>query len=454
MQQAANEGALGRAIRGAREKRHWNLQGVAKSIGKSKQLLSNIETGKIVPTLEVLLLLHEALIPRDDAERDNLLTLWLLKWVAAKAADGIKDADQLQRVQQLLSRLSSPVSRSVSAKQRGGRTLEDFPHGFYPMKAVFGDRREWNPKTPADIFASPVSITDLMFFHTLGFADTVPIVSDKFFVLMDDDFLRREFGQCNLLVVGSPGVNLASRVINAHAIFRFDLSAEARQFEKSLREFRELDDLNYLRVFWDMAQDPAHINLAKYKNSGVSEEMRQKLADKVQALLGTQKTELMTDNFRKPGLVDAFHRYVTAKVTGDHNDYGLISLARNPFAESDDFVAIMVAGIHGPGTAHALRMLSKPRNFARHPFGGIIEVTLNPRLDWPSRFEKACWQWQTQKEGYTADELIANLENALAHPDDNHSAAFVNYTDAEKRGCIEFISHIAGLTGREDSTHR
>ena len=89
------------------------------------------------------------------------------------------------------------------------------------------------------------------------------------------------------------------------------------------------------------------------------------------------------NRFRKPGLVDPADWRIHGTVTKPHNDFGLISLAPNPFADSTDYVCIIVAGIHGPGTAQAVRALADAKNFRDHPFGGVFEVTLDQFQDWP-----------------------------------------------------------------------
>ena len=90
----------------------------------------------------------------------------------------------------------------------GGRTLERFPDDFYPLMAVCGDRREDPPKTPGDLLAYSASTLDLMYFSELNLSREVRIVSDKMFAFLEDKDLRNEFGNTNLLVIGSPADEL------------------------------------------------------------------------------------------------------------------------------------------------------------------------------------------------------------------------------------------------------
>jgi hypothetical protein len=148
------------------------------------------------------------------------------------------------------------------------------------------------------------------------------------------------------------------------------------------------------------------------------------------------------NEFRAPGLIDLSDATLHARATRPDNDFALISLAPNPFstAKNHDYVCIMVAGIHGPGTAHALRALAED-DFRDHPFGGIIEVEIDQFEDWPTRFQNASWRWQTKK--YDSQKLLTNLKNALTQPNHLRARVFENLTEAEIVDCIHFVERIS-----------
>jgi hypothetical protein len=101
----------------------------------------------------------------------------------------------------------------------------------------------------------------------------------------------------------------------------------------------------------------------------------------------------------------------------------------------------LLAPIHGPGTAHAVRALAED-DFMDHPFGGIIEVELNPFNDWPGRFQQATWRWQTK--GYDTDKLLSNLNSTLAAKE-GRSREFENLTDDEIQDCIAFVRQVSTI---------
>jgi hypothetical protein len=128
----------------------------------------------------------------------------------------------------------------------------------------------------------------------------------------------------------------------------------------------------------------------------------------IKTFLGDKDLKARMNDFRKPGIVDLADLAIHGSATKHHNDFGMISLAANPFSDDDKYLCILVAGIHGPGTAQGLRALSDPvRMFSEHPFGGVFEVTLNPFHAWPKRLEGASFRWQT--EPYNAEGILANI---------------------------------------------
>lgn len=334
------------------------------------------------------------------------------------------------------------------------RTLADFPYAFEPLTIVCGDRREDPPRTKGDVFAYSVSIVDLTYLLELGLrSDSTVIKSDKLFAWMDDERLEREFGNTNLLIVGSPSVNLAARRINTHAVFQFAFDTEIKEWERQLRSTKELNDRQYLRRFWqiarnsDWARDPDAIGLESLMagdedDSLASRERAKKVARMAKELLKGNKAAYWMNRFRKPGFLDPVDGVVHGLYTREDNDFGLISLARNPFCKSNDYVCIFVAGIHGPGTAHALRLLGGQEHFESHPFGGIIEVELDLfNKDVSNRFENVHWAWQTGK--YTAASLWAAVNSEMCQEPPRREGLFSSWSDEERNSYLRFVRDLA-----------
>ena len=128
----------------------------------------------------------------------------------------------------------------------------------------------------------------------------------------------------------------------------------------------------------------------------------------------------------------------------------MISVARNPFAESTKYVAIMVAGIHGPGTAHALRALSV-HDFRDHPLGGVIEVRIDTKKKpWGDRIHSAWWEWQTQP--YDVDKLLRNLERARQERQviQGEQEGFANLSEEEIDDCLALVRDLENLWGLDE----
>jgi hypothetical protein len=428
----------------------------------SEQYISQIERGSRVPPLPIAIALHDVLRPETPLE------VWLLEWLRAKV--GHLPGPAQRGAPDAVARALSELDASRRGRSNEHLSLADFPDAFLPLTVICGDRREATPQTPADIFVYSVAVTDLMFFPRLRIKDPlVTIKSDKQFLLMDEVFLKEHFGRTNLLVIGSPAVNLAARKLNHYAIFRVDYPGVVRRWEKTYLEQIDLSkrdnltNMMNLAVFWKMVQfierrraredspeaapfalEPE--DLPSFEKLLSADEQAKFDRDKLAELADVLKTLVMEEGpahvmneFRKPGLVDPADRVRHGKTTRPNNDFGFISLAPNPFSDPADgsYVSVLVSGIHGPATAHALRALAEG-DFTKHPYGGVIEVTLDQFKDWPTRFQEAVWEWQTKD--YTPQSLLRNLETALDEPVD----AFENLYPHDIEALIDFVRSLSG----------
>jgi hypothetical protein len=125
--------------------------------------------------------------------------------------------------------------------------------------------------------------------------------------------------------------------------------------------------------------------------------------------------------------VDFNYRHLKLGIDPSYNmDFAVVSLGRNPYAEAaKPFFAILAAGVHHPGTAHAVRFLSQPEQFAHHPFGGVLEVEVPSRehppqeVAWHDKIKMSRAKWHTAGVGsleYTPQELrqrLARLRDEL-----------------------------------------
>ena len=302
---------------------------------------------------------------------------------------------------------------------------------------------------------------------------------------MEKDYLKKEFGKTNLLVIGSPAVNFLARVVNNHSVFRFNLPPWLKQKEKLIRtleepndwdstlpSLKELNERKNLDPFWQLAQSPydTEVLASDEKHDNETDETRkrqllkrlldkanpldaeiehvQQLARMSKRILGEKTAKELMNDFRIPGLIDFSDGTVHGTSTSDDNDFALISLAPNPFASSSEYVCVLVAGIHGPGTAHALRALAED-GFHEHPFGGIIEVVMEQfNVPWPARFQQATWRWQTK--AYTAEMLLDNLARIL-ELGVQRPAQFERLSSDEIKECLVFVRDISMMTANADA---
>ncbi len=106
----------------------------------------------------------------------------------------------------------------------------------------------------------------------------------------------------------------------------------------------------------------------------------------------------MLQEFARAGFVDTVDfiglRGFTRRPS---NDYGVVILCSNHW--SPDHVAILAAGIGGPGTAAALELLARPGAFAERPLGGVFEVAISQEAAWEDRFDLLDIEWNSHPYG-------------------------------------------------------
>jgi hypothetical protein len=222
------------------------------------------------------------------------------------------------------------------------------------------------------------------------------ILTDKQFVTQKEDDIRRRFGETNILVIGSPAVNLLARRINRFSPFHFDISdetlAELAEQERILDECEDdEDDLYIYHQCLEGIMDVTAIlsrfvgrvtQLAKIRAKAEQITARFRTTLICQRCEGTQMRPIryLLHKLDRPGIVDPHFGHMSRGVAiTQSKDYGLISIFPNPFrtTESNSTYVIYVAGVHGPGTALGVKMLSHKQAFAEHPFGGVFEVNIN-----------------------------------------------------------------------------
>ena len=382
---------LGETIASARKAQHMTQSQLAKEIETSNKVLSQIENGN-PPSLKFLVRIHEKLLPQGD------ISFWVLKWAQENLGkEGLKS----DRMNFLKEALSSLAIYKQPPDLRIHKSLEYFPSRFLPLIIICGDRRESSPKTGGDLLAYSVSIADLTFLLDIDWPVGAVVIRTDKIIQQGNIYLESKLGKANLLVIGSPAVNLLAREINKYSIFRFVQEAELKGFQERLASIGDLNAQD-LQEFAKLIQlDPFPIDTPN--DEGRLGELKAKAKD----VLGVQTAKYWMNSFRKPGFVDPVRQRIQGSTTASDTDFGVISLSKNPWSASGEHVAILVGGIHGPGTAHAVRALAQHEEFKSHPYGGIIEVDIDNQQDWPTKFETARWKWETPD--YTVDSLRENL---------------------------------------------
>lgn len=430
--------AFSQLIRAARLRRHWSQQELANRLGRTKQWINAIEKSDL-PSVEQVVNLHDELVRPREPERAPSLGYWLLTWLSQHSAR--TDSGATERISEAL-RLALPLFPSALAANAPSKmlSLASFPAAFDRLIVIGGDRREVPAHSGGDLFAYSASVLDLRFLNRLQLgARDVTIWHDKVFVQMSEDYLKQQFGHSHLIVVGSPAVNFLARRINSSSVFRFNISAETRTWdakaqetfprpvpfaddkllaaERSERGIFRLQDRTVVKALdetlraFDRGEklDPSpHVDghqPASFEDHG------QAIAVAVKQLLGDRKPSDWIRCLRPLEIADpadgCVHALDDDPARRLNEDLAVVSLAANPFADEEDgYVSILLAGVHGPGTAHAVKALAE-EDFAGRPLGGVLKVSLATNRELPERVMEAQREWLT--EAYDLDKIQRNL---------------------------------------------
>jgi hypothetical protein len=294
------------------------------------------------------------------------------------------------------------------------KLLTAFPDAFYPLVIVTADRREEHPKSRGDLLASSGSPADLMYLPALGLRKDVQIVSDKTFVLLKQDELKARFGHKNLLVVGSPDTNLLARIINGGSLFRFNVKAETLQklgLQEKIVDQHPFDRV-WLQVYTQVSSgrsfEQCLASFGSHAQGTAKSQLPEVFADVLRRYkkTGLRSLKRLLRELAVPGFVDPMEGAVHGFSLPRDRDFGVVSLARNPFSPDGQHVAILVGGIHLPGTAQGVRALADRTQFEAHPLGGVFRVEINVDAAWPDRVD-GIFMWES--DTYTMDRALKVL---------------------------------------------
>ncbi len=324
--------------------------------------------------------------------------------------------DLRSRALSALDLLRPTIAASLTTPRTGGVTLQDFPDAFYPLTVITGDRRETSKSriNEADFGAVSASPAETRWIGELQLRRDVEFLTDKVFVLESADQLRQRFSQRNLLVVGSPGSNhLARRIHLCRPIEGWRPATPIFRFNPPQATLQEIEAL--------------------------LESLKTRRALELPGVQIGEQTERQVKHWLlflfAGGILDPSYEFkLRALVKFPNVDFGLVSLARNPFSDDDRFVTILAAGFHMFGTAHAVRMLSKQQEFERHPFGGVLRVTMDLGLTFAERFDQSKAAWDTNSE-YSKESLLEGLEHMFAA-----DASMIDVDTDTVKQTIEFVA--------------
>lgn len=409
----------------------------------SPATLRALEDGRRPIRLPLLLALHEIYTPGGFDTPAHSRLEWVRRWLMAQGAD--EGTTQL---------MAEAVERGRLRTTAGRPTLADGIEAFLPLTLVVGDRREWPARSAADMFvesssagadlsAVPALIARMGTPRPLS-PSSVELTVDKELAVSSPGRMAEALGGRNLLVVGSPAVNLATRDVNPGAPFHFEVPEVWQKWERWVQRLPALDDPTLRLIVWDLVRS-VPTGAADIPDAALREaESRFGRAHIAEAAAltrrlldvdgrGMRSLAAIMSHLRTRSIVDPVAEEVHS-YPRQSQDFALVSLAPHPY--DDDRVAILVAGMHGLGTASAMRSLSeRPEVFARRPMGAVMAVDAGGatwRRPPPGTTSAPAGAVQTPE--YTVADLYDKLAGSRSS-----AAAFQGWPPGDLRKAIELI---------------
>lgn len=442
--------ALGHMIRDARQRarlrtgapatQRWVAEQFATR--RKPQQISSFENGLAVPELPVLVELFFVL--HGPATVDTPTESGLLQWIAAwMRTKKIPNHHAGNLFTQAVGLLNSVTTIRSSTDSRPITSVADFP-GDDPFTIILGDRRDTREVSAADCLIYSGSVTDAMYLTHLGERITkATIKSDKILTKMPTDYLRDSLGKHNLLIVGSPAVNLGARILNDEAVFPFRIDRDPARKGREVITDHRMQDQVFASEFHRFTQSEAQKFPPESDRREMDEPERAKRDAAIQFaqnILSQSTAKAFMNKFRTFGILDPADQENHGTSIHQANDFAVVTLARNPYCTSGYYRAVICAGIHGPGTAAALReLLTSPQTFADRPLGAVLEVELTLSLDWVSRFERSRVLPQTKP--YTPMQVLHNLRTAITNPSSRKSI-YDHWSDGALESAANFVEQV------------
>lgn len=314
-------------------------------------------------------------------------------------------------------------------------TLANFPEAFNNLVIIVGDYYgEINrlPKHHFELFRESASNTNLMYLLQLGLPKDAIILSDHLLLQATEEQRIELLFDKNILVLGSPKVNVVSRFVNLEKklIFNFVYKEIAYSLSKTFYDDLEKklgrSNPSAVKLFYKLMDetnpDLVENYILKEEDGEIDTRELKRIKQAIISLrekVGFDANNQEVFKFFKPiemfsPLAKTFHNLSDEPT----EEFAVISLGENPWLkptektneDSPKHSLIAICGINRVSTAIAVKVLLKKDALKKRPLGGLIRID-KPDARGLKEIIKSEYRWLTPE--YKSEDILQKLDHEI-----------------------------------------
>ena len=310
-------------------------------------------------------------------------------------------------------------------------TLANFPEAFTNLVVIVGDYYgEINrfPEYHFELFRKSASNTVLTYLLQLGLPKDALILSDHLIMRAKETKRKELLADKNILVIGSPLVNIVSRFLTLRKslIFNFVYRDKAYSGYSDFYDNLEIKLGNkpaVVRSFYKL-MDKTKEDIKSIELKDVGEKIEHEDLNRIKEAIEELRELLGNDEAKNKDVIELFNpieifspfspTFLSSSTDSKTKDYALITIGENPWSVSSEESypkrsLVAVCGLNRISTAGAMKTLLDKEELEKHPLGGLILVDEPPDSRGLKEIFESTPDWITSK--YSLQDISKAIKN-------------------------------------------